>query len=365
MIEKATVYISSTFRDLGAERNAVSEAALRAGLLPFRFEEFSVGFDSRKILRNALINADLFVLILAYRLGYTFPGTGQSIVEFEFEEAHQLNKPILVFMLSEDAPWPASEFPRGEELARIEAFRRKISGEFVVGLFKNAEELRELALVSFLKWRIGFAGQTEHQTEEVRSQNALAQQSPEGLDVGPVLLEIRSQLAILMRGLANEPLQRQDGPKPIPAAFLGASAPKIDLNKIFIIMPYSEAWSAAVESIICEACESAQFQFEIAKSKDGRYIIHDIWKGLTGSAVTVADLTGGNPNVAYEVGLADVLGREVIIISQDTEVPVDFRGARLIIYSNSIEGGLRLREELTDRLRSIRERLCSGDRAAS
>jgi hypothetical protein len=72
--------------------------------------------------------------------------------------------------------------------------------------------------------------------------------------------------------------------------------------------------------------------------------------------VTVADLTGGNPNVAYEVGLADVLGKEVILISQESDVPVDFRGARLILYSNSIEGGLRLREELTDRLKSIRER---------
>ena len=359
MNQKGTVYLSSTFGDLAAEREAVSEAALRAGLVPFRFEGFQVGTDFKEILRSALAEADLFVLILAYRLGYTFPDSGQSGVEFEFEEAIRLNKSIIVFMLSEDAPWPASEFPRGKELARVEAFRRKVTEGFIVSWFKNVRELREQALVAFLQSSIRIADQPEHEPQVIPTQTVPAQQALESLDVGPVLLEIRSQLATLVRGLADEPVRRQesDGPKPIPAIFLGSSAPTIDLNKVFIVMPYSEVWSEAVENIIREACESAQFQFEIAKSKDGRYIIHDIWKGLTGSAVTVADLTGANPNVAYEVGLADVLGREVIIISQDTEVPVDFRGARLILYTNSIEGALRLREELTDRLKSIRERL--------
>lgn len=113
-------------------------------------------------------------------------------------------------------------------------------------------------------------------------------------------------------------------------------------------------WSKGVETILKEVCELADFEFTIAKEMVGRFIPHDIWEGITGSAVMIADLTGANANVAYEVGLADVLGREVVLICQDAQVPFDFLAQRLMVYKNTVQGAIELREQLCERLKGLR-----------
>lgn len=131
-------------------------------------------------------------------------------------------------------------------------------------------------------------------------------------------------------------------------SLLGEGEHEIDTNKCFVIMPYSESWSPAVEQIISEVCKENEISCLIAKNMDGRFIPNDIWKGITGSGLIIADLTGGNPNVTYEVGLSDVLGKTSILICQDTKVPFDFLGQRLITYENSIGGTILLRKRLNE-----------------
>ncbi|HYK03652.1 MAG TPA: hypothetical protein VE974_17980 [Thermoanaerobaculia bacterium] len=105
-----------------------------------------------------------------------------------------------------------------------------------------------------------------------------------------------------------------------------------------------------MERILFEICSKVGVQFQIAKSMDGRFIPHDIWRGITSAGVIIADLSGANPNVTYEIGLADVLGKEIIMISQEAAVPFDFQAQRLLTYEDSLAGTLKLREELTGRL---------------
>jgi hypothetical protein len=57
----------------------------------------------------------------------------------------------------------------------------------------------------------------------------------------------------------------------------------------------------------------------------------------------------------YEVGLADVLGKDVVLLSQTpNDVPFDFLGLRLVTYENSIGGVRRLSDELRKRLERFR-----------
>ena len=140
-----------------------------------------------------------------------------------------------------------------------------------------------------------------------------------------------------------------------PAKFLGVLADSIKFNQCFIVMPYTQDWSDAVESIIKQSCEKAGFSCVIAKQMDGRFIPHDIWSGITGSGVIIADLTGSNANVAYELGLADAIGRDVILLSQSSDVPFDFAGQRLIIYENSLGGAGKLLESLEVRLKELKK----------
>jgi hypothetical protein len=140
------------------------------------------------------------------------------------------------------------------------------------------------------------------------------------------------------------------------ADFLGPPNTAVESYNVFVIMPYSEQWSEAAETIIKNVCRETDFEFKIAKTMDGRFVPQDIWKGITGATVIIADLTGANANVAYEIGLADAIGREVILICQETKVPFDFLGQRLVVYQNTMAGGITLGLELTKKLQRIRDR---------
>jgi hypothetical protein len=141
------------------------------------------------------------------------------------------------------------------------------------------------------------------------------------------------------------------------ASFLGPPADTLEDDLCFVAMPYSKDWSKALEDILLDICKSSGMRLLIAKNMDGRFIPHDIWQGITAAAVIVADITDGNPNVAYEIGLADVIGKEVVLLCQGNEVPFDFLGQRLICYEDTMKGSIVLREELTARLRQIRNKL--------
>ena len=117
----------------------------------------------------------------------------------------------------------------------------------------------------------------------------------------------------------------------------------------YALMPLSLEWSENVRREIRGASEEVGLRFGIADEDHGHFVMEDVWTGICGARVVVADLTGGNPNVAYEVGLADTVGKQVVLLAQDPEgVPFDFRGARLIVYSLDRLG--ELRRKLVERL---------------
>ena len=63
-------------------------------------------------------------------------------------------------------------------------------------------------------------------------------------------------------------------------------------------------------------------------------IVEDIVDGLHKADIVVADLTGRNPNVFYELGARHVLRRGTILVTQSPEdVPFHLRNFRLIPYT--------------------------------
>jgi len=62
-------------------------------------------------------------------------------------------------------------------------------------------------------------------------------------------------------------------------------------------------------------------------------IIEDIWKATNDAVVILADLTGKNANVLYELGLAHAIGKPAVIVVQALEdVPFDLKSRRIIPY---------------------------------
>ena len=102
----------------------------------------------------------------------------------------------------------------------------------------------------------------------------------------------------------------------------------------FIAMPYGPEWFAKVRDIVVEIATSCRFELEVSKDLSTPGLITDqIWQGIRRAEVLVADITGTNPNVFYELGLAHALGKEVILLSQSREPPpFDISIARLLHY---------------------------------
>lgn len=129
----------------------------------------------------------------------------------------------------------------------------------------------------------------------------------------------------------------------------------VEEDLCFLLMPFNEPWSNDVWSLIDGLVKASGYRCSRADEKDGRIVMDDIWEGICKARIVIADLTGKNANVSYEVGLADVLGKEVILLSQTpADVPFDFLGLRLVTYENSIAGVRKLSEQLKKRLSKIR-----------
>jgi hypothetical protein len=82
-------------------------------------------------------------------------------------------------------------------------------------------------------------------------------------------------------------------------------------------------------------------------------VIDEIWIKLCEAQIVIADVTGRNANVLYEMGLAHAIGKEVVILAQATsDIPFDLQHRRVILYDPERLDQLRIRLASTiERLR--------------
>jgi hypothetical protein len=105
----------------------------------------------------------------------------------------------------------------------------------------------------------------------------------------------------------------------------------------FIVMPFSLEWSGDVHRILSGVCKSLAVQpmrgDDVFKPSD---ILVDIWQSINVADFVIADISGRNPNVLYELGIAHTLAKPVLIISKNTDdIPIDLSTRRVIIYGRS------------------------------
>jgi hypothetical protein len=121
----------------------------------------------------------------------------------------------------------------------------------------------------------------------------------------------------------------------------GKAAPKAKVSagtKCFVMQPFAGTLGTYYETVYKPAIEQAGL--EPVRADDSIFgagkIIDQIWRGIHGAKVLIAELTTKNPNVFYELGLAHALRKPVILISStDDDVPFDLRHLRYIKYDQS------------------------------
>ena len=133
----------------------------------------------------------------------------------------------------------------------------------------------------------------------------------------------------------------------LPKLFDIETWPLPRLDHAAVMMPFSAEFTPIYDVIkaVCEevGCPALRVDEIYGPTK----IINDVFSAIAQSRLVICDLTGKNPNVLYEAGLAHALGRDVILLTQNKEdVPFDLRQIRFISYVRNNEGFESLRSEL-------------------
>ncbi len=123
----------------------------------------------------------------------------------------------------------------------------------------------------------------------------------------------------------------------------------------FVIMPFKPELKEVYEHIIKPAVEECGFTcIRADECSEGGNINRTIIEYLYKSDVVIADLTGLNPNVFYELGIAHSLGNKAVMITQNIEeVPFDVRNYQIIVYKQTIGGAAGLKEDLIRKIRNL------------
>jgi small subunit ribosomal protein S1 len=84
-------------------------------------------------------------------------------------------------------------------------------------------------------------------------------------------------------------------------------------------------------------------------------LIDRVWRGIQEAEVVVAELTGRSPNVMYEIGLANLIGKRLVLLTMSKDdVPADLANSVQIMYSDQGIGLLQLTRELQANLEAAR-----------
>jgi hypothetical protein len=117
---------------------------------------------------------------------------------------------------------------------------------------------------------------------------------------------------------------------------------------VFVLMPFHERFRPIYDEVIKPVVKAGGLQCVRADDLYGaKPIVEDIWRSLNEARLVIADLSGKNPNVFYEVGLAHAIGKDVVFISQSLDdIPFDLRHLRCVLYSDSVAGFRKLEKGL-------------------
>lgn len=137
------------------------------------------------------------------------------------------------------------------------------------------------------------------------------------------------------------------------------------MNRLFafVLMPFSQEFDDIYQLGIKAAAEAADI---LAERLDNQVFYQEsmldwIYNEINRADIIIADMTGRNPNVFYEVGYAHAKQKKCVLLTSKTDdIPFDLKHYRHIIYGKSISD---LKKRLTSDLQVIKERILHEARA--
>lgn len=139
-------------------------------------------------------------------------------------------------------------------------------------------------------------------------------------------------------------------------------------NMGFYVLPFTDSPEQSFEAIK-QGIADSNIDCNIVKSEDrfdpsrSNNIIENIWQDICTARFVIADLSERNPNVFYELGICDAIGKKVISICSEKSkkndyhagLPFDVAGDFTIFYTEDWKGRNILQQEVVKRIRAILE----------
>ena len=146
-------FISSTYRDLVSERNAVQDALRAGGTAPWGMEFFeSQPERPLDVCLREIRECDAVILVIGFRAGSLLPAAKTTTyTRAEIERAKEEQKPIFVFVKTADGSWRNDE-PAGPLSEALEELRQEIQVGQTVSYFESVDQLKFSVLASVNKW---------------------------------------------------------------------------------------------------------------------------------------------------------------------------------------------------------------------
>lgn len=154
--------------------------------------------------------------------------------------------------------------------------------------------------------------------------------------------------------MSSEQTSRQNKKAQVKATSKKTKKSKKDI--CFVIMPFGGWGDDYYETIYCVAIKAVGLEPHRADDLfRPSTIVNDIWAYTQKARLLIADLSGRNPNVFYELGLAHALAKPVILVAESMEeIPFDLRALRVITYDkHHPDWGRILREKVEASLKEI------------
>ena len=139
------VFVSSTYKDLVDHRAIVKDQIVRRDML-FRGMEHSGAspLNSPPAVKviDEVKNADVYLGVFGVRYGSIDYATGLSITELEFNEAEANRKPLLLYLIHEDAPVKVADIESDAECkVKLDRLKNRIQKNYTVYKFSSKEDL--------------------------------------------------------------------------------------------------------------------------------------------------------------------------------------------------------------------------------
>jgi len=128
---------------------------------------------------------------------------------------------------------------------------------------------------------------------------------------------------------------------------------------VFVLMPFRENWSDRlwndhIRPYLEDVPSVGKLFVRRADDMFGQGVMEDVFHGIASAGLIIAECTGRNPNVLYELGIAHALGKRTALLSQsEADIPFDLRRFRFCVYEDNSSGYPRMKSFVQETAREV------------